>query len=238
MDAPAGTVTVSRPAVAAQPFRFYTSLVLQEATGLRASTLPTLAKLLRKVPAASVYHHTHYFLLQHHYLTPEPTNDFAYWVTEVLGEERLGELLTSIDIMRYSNLEGLRDAIADTIEAYLKAAPTARLKFVSAGEEFFFLKSVHVVLPTRYTASTLAEFAQALEHVSLHSLYYHVFDARLRVARPSNDFAIWIGEQLGLKELAENLARLDPYAHTLEGLRVRILAMVAGRLKETGGGPS
>ena len=32
----------------ATSFRFYTSFVLEEATGLRATTLPTLARLIRK----------------------------------------------------------------------------------------------------------------------------------------------------------------------------------------------
>ena len=223
-------VTESPPAAGPRPFRFYTSLVLQESTGLRASTLPTLVKLLRTVPAASIYHHTHYFLLQHQYLTPEPTNDFSYWVTEVLGEEPLGELLAGVDTMQYANLEDLRNAIAGTIETHLKTYPTARLKFVPAGEEFFFLKSVHVVVPTPHTASTLLEFAQALEHVSLHSLYFHMFDARLRLGHPSNDFAMWIAEQLGLKDLAERVSQLDPYAHTLETLRATLLALIRQHL--------
>ena len=216
------------------PFRFYTSFVLQKATGLRAATLPQLAALLRKVPDGCIYYHTHYFLLTHHYLTPEPPNDFAYWVTEVLGEERLGELLAGIDIMEHSTLQSLRDALAGTIEDYLTSTPAAHLRFASEGEEFFFVTSVHVVMPTPHQASTLAEFAEALSRVSIHSLYFHVFDARLRVGRPTNDFAIWLDEQLGLKELAENVATLDPYAHTLETLRSLVLSLVKHELDRQG----
>lgn len=215
-----------------EPFRFYTSLVLQEATGLRAATLPQLAALLRTVPDGCIYHHTHYFLLAHHYLTPEPTNDFAYWVAEVLREQRLGELLASIDTMEYTSLEQLRGALVSTVQTYLGNHPASRLRFVSEGEEFFFVKSVHVILPTRYTALTLAEFAQALERVSLHSLYFHTFDARLRVGRRTNDFAIWVSEQLGLGELAEQVSRLDPYAHTLETLRSNLLALIHQQLRQ------
>jgi hypothetical protein len=110
--------------------------------------------------------------------------------------------------------------------------PTARLRFVSEGEEFFFLKSVHVVMPTRYTASTLLEFAQALECVSVHSLYFHIFDARLRLGRPTNDFAIWLAEQLGLRELASSVSQLDPYAHTLDALRSLLLSLVRRELHQ------
>lgn len=215
---------------AASPFRFSTSLVLQESTGLRAATLPQLAKLLREVPESSVYHHTHFFLLQHHYLIPEPSNDFAYWVSEVLGEEELGEHLAGVDAMRHATLESLREELAGTIEAYLKRVPMAHLKFVSEGQEFFFLKAVHIIMPTPFTASTLAEFAQALERVSVRSLYHHVFDARLRLGQRTNDFARWISEQLGRRALAEDIARLDPYAHTLETLRAILLELVQREL--------
>ena len=230
MEQPAHLVTESTPAAARTPFHFYTSLILQESTGLRAATLPTLLKLLRTVPVASVYYHTHYFLVQHHYLTPGPANDFAYWVTEVLGDKPLGERLASIDTTDYSSLEHLREVLVRTIDAYLQSQPLARFKFVPAGEEFFFLKSVHIILSTPYSASTLLEFAQALEHVSLHSLYFHLFDARLRLGRTTNDFSKWIAEQLGLKDLAEQISQLDLYAHTLETLRTNLLAMIRQQL--------
>ena len=221
----------ARRARATHPFRFCTSLTLQESTGLRAATLPALAKLLRTVPESSVYHHTHFFLLQHHYLTPEPTNDFAYWVTHVLGEEPLGELLASIDIMEHPSLQSLREALAVTVEQYLGANPPARLKFVSPGEEFFFLKSIQVIVPTHQIVSTLEDFAQALERVSIRSLYHHIFDARLRLNNPTNDFARWVTEQLELTTLGESLSRLDPYAHTLETLRAIILSLIHQELE-------
>ncbi|MBI3087300.1 MAG: hypothetical protein HYY91_00205 [Candidatus Omnitrophica bacterium] len=218
------------PAAAAEPFRFYTSLLLQEATGVRASTLTQLAKHLRQASPSCIYYHTHHFLLQHHYLVPEPTNDFAYWVGEILGDDLLAELLASIDTMEYAKLEELREALARAIEGYLADHPMARFKFVPAGQEFFFVKSVHVVLPTAYMASTLLEFAQALERVSLHSLYFHVFEARLRLGRPTNDFSRWFSEQLGLQELAERVSRLDPYAQTLDALRATLLALIREQL--------
>jgi len=114
-----------------ETFRFHTSLILQESTGLRAATLPTLLKLLRAVPESSIYHHTHHFLLQHHYLTPEPSNDFAYWVSEVLGEQALGERLAGMDILAHPTLQSLREALVGMIEEYLSRTPTARLRFAS-----------------------------------------------------------------------------------------------------------
>lgn len=224
--------TRARTLTAATPFRFYTSFVLQEATGLRASTLPQLVQLLREVPEACIYHHTHYFLLSHHYLTPEPTNDFAYWVTEVLKEEALGELLASVDTLQYGTLDDLRGALVNTIERYLERNRFAHLKFVSEGEEFFFVKSIQVVAPTRLVVSTLEEFTKALQQISLSSLYFHIFDARLRAGRASNDFSRWLDEQLGETDLANEIAALDPYAHTLETLRSMLIVLSRRRLED------
>ncbi len=212
------------------PFKFYTSFILEEATGLRAATLPQLLHWLRQVPDGCLYHHTHYFLLSHHYLTPGPTNDFAYWVTEVLGEEPLGELLASIDTMQHASLQSLRDAVIETIDSYLKQHPIARFKFASEGEEFHFVKSIHVVVPTPWSAWTLEEFADSLQRVTVYSLYYHVFDSRLRLGRPTNDFAIWLEQQFGQTELAKETAAVDPYAHTLETLRALLVSLVRQQL--------
>ena len=229
-------LTSVKPAVtdpaqhAPEPFRFSTCLMLSEATGLRAATLPQLLRLLREVPDSCIYFHTHYFLLAHHYLTPEPTNDFAYWVTEVLGEGPLGELLAGVDTMQYHSLQGLREALIQAVAGYLKQYPLSRFKFASEGEEFFFVKSVRVILPTPISATNFEEFVGALPHASLHSLYFHIFDARLRLGRPTNDFAVWLEEQLQAPALAKDVAALDPYAHSLDTLRSMIIALVRNHL--------
>jgi len=216
---------------AAHPFVFQTGLVLEESTGLRAATLPVLAELLRTVPDACIYHHTHYFLLRHHYLTAEPANDFAYWVTHAVGEERLGGLLAGIDVMEHASIDGLRTACIRTVDRYLQRYPAARVRFAQEGQEFFFTSSVHVILPTEQLAATLAQFRDALKAVSVRSLYFHMFDARLRLGQPSNDFARWLTEQLGLAELSAKIARLDPYDQSLETLRAMLLRLVDQQLR-------
>ena len=216
--------------VVVEPFQFFTSLILEESIGLRAATLSDLAKMLRTVPESCVYHHTHHFLFQHHYLTPEPANDFAYWASEVLGEESLGEVLADVDIMEHSTLESLRAALAGTVEAYLKRHPTSRFKFASPGEEFFFTKSIRVVMPTAHRASSLQELTGMLERVSIRSLYLHIFDARLRIGTATNDIALWVRRQLNLPGLADDIDRLDPYAHTLESLRATVLELLRKQL--------
>ena len=92
---------------AKEPFKFCTRLHLSELTGLRATTLGQLLALIKEVPGSCIYHHTHRFLQQHQYLSPEPPNDFAYWVTDILGEDELGEKLASIDTMQYPTIRNL-----------------------------------------------------------------------------------------------------------------------------------
>lgn len=215
---------------AKEPFRFYTRLHLSELTGVRARTLGQLLERIKQVPGASIYHHTHRFLQQHQYLSPEPPNDFAYWVTEVLGENELGERLASIDTIQFSSIRDLREKFIATIETYLKDNPSAGARFSGEGEVFNFLKSVSFVVPTSYTAHDLNEFMAALKKITLDAIYYHIFEARLRLARNANDFSNWIETSIGDKALADRIARLDPYTHTLEALRQRLIRIVEARV--------
>src|SRR3989338_5643136 len=127
---------MERSIEAKEPFKFYARLHLTELTGLEASNLPQLLEHIKQAPEASIYHHTHRFLQQHQFLSPEPPNDFAYWVTSVLGEEKLGEKLASIDTVQYPTIRGLREKITGTIRDYLKNNPSAKQKFANEGEEF------------------------------------------------------------------------------------------------------
>ena len=216
---------------AKEPFRFFTRLHLTELTGLRASTLSQFLSLIKEVGGASIYHHTHRFLQQHQYLSPEPPNDFAYWVTEALGEDELGEKLASIDTMHFSNIRSLREKIIMVIEEYMEGNPLSKLKFSRKNEEFYFMKTVSFVFPTPYSAGDLKEFAECLHKITIESIYYHVFEARLRLEKKTNDFSRWMEDSLGDKALAVKIARLDPYTHTLEDLRKALIAMVKARLE-------
>ena len=215
---------------AKDPFRFYARLHLTELTGLRATTLGQFVDLIKKVPGACIYHHTHRFLLQHQYLSPEPPNDFAYWVSGILGEDELGEKLASIDTMQFSNIRNLRERIIETIEEYLKSSLLSKLKFAREGEEFHFVKSISFIFPTCYEVWNLADFVAVLKKITIDSIYFHVFESRLRLERPTNDFSNWLEISLGEKELAEVIAGLDPYTRTLEDLRTTLITTIENRI--------
>lgn len=211
---------------AAEPFRFYTRLHLTELTGLRAANLVQLVRLLKSVPGGSIYYHTHRFLQQHQYLSPEPPNDFAYWVREILGEEELGERLSSIDIIQYSTIRILRERIIETIEEYLDEHPEAKMRFTREGGELHFKKAVSFILPTQYVSYDLREFVEILKRITIDSIYFHIFEARLRLEKKTNDFSNWIENSIGDKPLALSIARLDPYVFTLEDLRQTITHLI------------
>lgn len=214
---------------AKEPFRFFTRLNLTELTGLRATTLAQLLDLINRVPGSCIYHHTHRFLQQHQYLSPEPPNDFAYWVTEILGEAELGEELSSIDTIQYSSIAELRKKMATTIEVYLRNNRFAKLKFARMGEEFHFLKSVSFILSTSYIAYDLSGFVDIVRKITIDSIYFHIFEARLRLEKGENDFSNWIKNSIGDKKLADEVSRLDPYTYTLENLRERIISIIVSR---------
>ncbi|MFH1440750.1 MAG: DUF5752 family protein [Candidatus Omnitrophota bacterium] len=213
-----------------EPFKFASRLHLTELTGLRASNLTQLLELIKTVPGSSIYQHTHRFLQQHLYLSPEPPNDFSYWVIEVLGEDELGEMLASIDTVSFSNIRALREEIIKTIDNYLKDKPLAKLKFARENEEFYFLKSISFVIPTNYAAFDLREFVEILKKINIDSIYFHIFEARLRLEREDNDFSYWIETSIGDKELADRISIIDPYTYTLEDLRKKIIGIIEKRI--------
>lgn len=219
---------------AIEPFTFYTRFNLSELTGLKASNIEEFLNLMKEVPGSSIYHHTHRFLQQHEYLSPEPPNDFAYWISSVLGEDELAEKLASIDIIHFNSIRSLREKIISSIEDYISQNPSCKLRFAKTGREFYFIKAVSFIAPTPYTANDLAEFRTALEKVSNNSIYFHMFEARLRLEKASNDFSNWIEDSIGDAELAKEIAKLDPYTYALGDLRKTIMKIVDKRIMRNG----
>ncbi len=209
-----------------KPFEFKSRLVLTELLGRRAATLPELVDGIRVVPLSSIYHHTHRFLQQHHFLSPEPPNDFAYWVTNMLNDEVAGEKLASIDVTQFLKLSDLRRRFLELMEDYLKTANHSVSRQCPEGEEFHFMSSRIFVVPTGKVAGNVQEFRDVLKLVSIHSIYFHMFEAKLRLEKGDNDFSIWL-RSAGKEKEAEQISRLDPYTFTLEGLRERLLRIVS-----------
>jgi len=210
---------------ASSPFSFYTRVHLPELTGLKAKNVEELLTHLKTVPGSVIYHHTHHFLKQHQFLNPEPPNDFAYWASDVLNQKELGEKLASINTCEYHTIRKLREKIISTIESFLSKTKK-RLNEAPENREFHFIKSVSFIFKTPYEASTLEDFSNSLKKVTIHSIYFHMFEARLRLEKGVNDFSYWLETSLGEKELATKIAKLDPYTYTVERLRNKIIHLI------------
>jgi hypothetical protein len=200
-------------ATAKHPFHFWTGLDLTLLTNRRARTLPELLQHLREVPGSVIYYHTHHFLVQHQFLSPEPPNDFAYWVTNVLQEARIGEQLAAIDIIQFRSLDALQQRLVAVIELNLDAT---------------------FVVRTDLVAHNLIELADCLEKVGFGSLSFHIFAARLRLQQGDNDISEWLATELGEQALARQISALDPYTHTFDSLRRLIVRLCRRRLQELG----
>jgi hypothetical protein len=86
-------------------------------------------------------------------------------------------------------------------------------------------------MPTTIVARNLEEFADGLKKVSLHSIHFHFINARLRIKLNTNDFSMWLVEELGLQQLADRIDRIDIYTSTLEGVRQSIIKLVEAELE-------
>lgn len=214
------------------PFSFYTRVHLPELTGLKAKNLVQLLEHIKAVPGSVIYHHTHHFLKQHQFLNPEPPNDFAYWVSEVLNDKALGEKLASINTIEYHTIRELREKIIATLEVYLSKSKKP-LNDAPEGHDFHFIKSVSFILQTPYTANSLEEFIVLLRKVTVHSIYFHMFEARLRLEKGVNDFSYWLDTSLAETELAKKIAKLDPYTYTVERLRDKIIHLIEKSMQKS-----
>ena len=221
----AATQTLSRPIRwARSPFYFNSSAQLIRIGRQRATTLGEFADMLQSCPDDAIFQHTFQTLRDHHYLREGFTNDFGHWVFSACNEVGLAEQLAAVDVREFTSIKALRSALTKTVQDYLGKNPRSRER--AAFEPFYFCASDTVVIPTPFVARNVAEFADGLRQVSLHSIHYHFIDARLRLKLNSNDFSLWLEDELDLGALGDRVNRIDIYTSTLEDVRQRILKIL------------
>lgn len=205
------------------PFIFYTERRLVALTGVKAKNLPELLNGLRQVSGSAIFYHTHHQYLSHHFEKPVFYNDFAQWIAEALQEQRLAEQLAAIDLLTFTTIRLLREAIVAMIESYL-GENGGRSRECPPDDEFHFCKSKSFIMPTGLVAPNVPDFFARLPHVTNVSLYFHFFEARLRLERSTNDFSQWLTDR-GEKALAQTIDRFDPYLMTLDELKEEIIKL-------------
>jgi len=226
MAASAQAPVVARQA--GKPFYFNSESNLTRIGRERAANLAELLEGLKSCPDASIFYHTFQTLKEHHYVRGGFSNDFAQWAYGACNEAGLAERLAAVDVRDFTSVQEIRGRIVETTETYLKSHPASGTR--PAFEAFYFCASETVVTPTPFVCANLAEFADCLERVSLHSIHHHFITARLRPPLTRNDFSVWLERELGLNVLAEQLHRLDIYTLTLHEVREKILHLVRREL--------
>ncbi len=182
-----------------------------------------LLEAIEEIPPDSLSFHTHSFFLRHQYIAGPYPNDFATWAAIQVRDRVLGEKLGILDPYDFENLEALRIEIVNIIDEHLSQLQI--VPRVIYGEPFHFMQSRIIEVPTGLEARSLKEFREILAGVDVSAVYYHNFEAILRLGRRTGDFALWIEEQLDLPQLAQEISRIDFYMISLESVRRQILRL-------------
>ena len=222
--ATAPQLPTTRPLWARSPFYFNSAAHLLRIGRGKANNLQELLEALRLCPDSSIFRHTFQTLEEHHFIKEGFSNDFSHWAFAACNEVELAERLAIIDVREFTSIATLRDRLVLIIEEYLQKNPRAATR--TAMEPFYLMDSDLVVVPTPYVARNLEEFADGLHKISIHSIYYHFIDARLRLKLNNNDFSIWLEKELDLAQAADRINRIDIYTSTLEGVRENILKII------------
>ncbi|MBI2683279.1 MAG: hypothetical protein HYX26_08720 [Acidobacteriales bacterium] len=207
---------------ASEPFIFYTERRLVVLTGRKAGNLCELLQHLCEVSGASVFYHTHYLFLIHHFEKPRFYNDFANWVSAALQEEGLAERLAAIDLLAMTSIREVREAMLAALRNHLDEGGARRQ--CPPGSEFHFCEAKSFVMPTGVVARDAAEFFEQVGRVSNACLHFHLFESRLRLEQPANDFSQWL-KSLGETRAAKKIDKLDPYVMTLDELKGEIVKL-------------
>jgi hypothetical protein len=193
-------------------------------TGRRASDAIELLEILGQVSPESIFHHMHQYFLKPHVRPPAYPNDFAVWVADALEEKSLAERLANLNPFEFTGIEDVRRELVRIISEFLKENPPPRP--VLAGKEFFFNEGVTLVIPTGLEAANMKEFLNALKLVDHSSIYFHFYEARLRIGKEKDDFSRYLDDCPGCSDIASKISSLDPYMYTTEVLRKKIVALL------------
>lgn len=218
----------THPRWARAPFYFNSASHLHRIGREKAVNLQELVANVRTCPDASIFQHMFQTLEEHHYISEGFSNDFSHWAFAACNEVELAERLAAIDIREFTSITPLRERLVHIIDNYLQKNPRAATR--TAMEPFYFMAADLVVVPTPYVGRNLDEFAEGLRKVTVHSIYYHFIDARLRLKLNTSDFSVWLDQELNLGAAAERLNQIDIYTSTLEGVRRGILRVVEAEI--------
>jgi hypothetical protein len=210
---------------ALSPFWFRECFIMSSPLGLKAVNLRELLQALQEVDDAVILYHLFQSRLAISQPEVEYPNDFALWAANSLQDAKLAEKLSSFDPFDYENLGEVRQAIIDLLEEYLWDLPY--VPWARPGLELHFCEASTVVMRSDICAHTLREFCDSLSQVGLDSVYYHFFEARLRLEEKGvDDFSYWIETNFDLPDLVAAIRGIDSYFYNLKEIRSALLGLI------------
>jgi len=214
------------------PFAIKDCALLAVATGKRAENLRELRDILTTIHPASIYQHFWGGLLRPRFDDPQFNNDFAVWCHYALHDDILAERLAMIDPTTYEDLEVLRRELVEVIEDRLDEIE--RPEWAKHDQQFHFMRSQIVVFDTLTTIVDPRELTNAIQTMSVGSVFYHFIDARRRAPSGVDDFRAWL-EGLGetYAGLCADLASVDPYFLNLNELRQQLVTVFENYFERT-----
>ena len=216
------------PANPLGPFEFKECISLVKSTGKKAKTLRELRDLIALIGEESIHYHTYQYYLKRQIL--EYNNDFAHWAGQSLEERALSEYLSNVDHFSFKDMDDLRKALLKVIDDYLERFPEPRE--VILGNEFYFKEAIILVFSTGLRANNLAEFFIAIRNIDAPSVYYHFYEARMRLRSGIDDFSKWAEDGLGRNDLAVKIRSMDPLMHTLDEVKEHLAMIVEEAVKK------
>jgi cell fate (sporulation/competence/biofilm development) regulator YlbF (YheA/YmcA/DUF963 family) len=210
-----------------ESFEFRQCITILKATGKKAKNIHELRELIKTISDDSIFHHTYQYFLKGHIL--EYTSDLAHWAGESLEESALSERLSNIDPYEFKAISDLRKELIHVIDDYLEQFPEPREAI--QGDEFYFNETITYIFPLGIRARNLAEFLTAIRHINTASIYYHFYEARMRLGSGIDDFSKWIEDVFDKKDLAARIRAIDPFMHTLQEIQKHITAEVEEEVK-------
>lgn len=190
-----------------------------------AMNLRELHDRLRVCPVESLYHHFCETQLRPSFDDPEYRNDFAVWASRDLMDRPLAEHLGIIDPYDHEDLEDLRAAVLDVVDARL--GELTHIPWARRGQEFRFMRAMTVVFDTGRTIEKPGDLHRAIAEMTPSSLYYHFIEARRRTPQRIDDFSAWLqGGDAQAQALAQALKTVDFYFLPLRELQAELLRVV------------
>jgi hypothetical protein len=148
-------------------------------------------------------------------------NDFARWVWISIGESSIAEKIAMINPFLFDSIRQCRKSLLDNLKDYI--GKVELFPRVPKEREFYFLELRSFIHPTGFEAKNLKELTGGIERLSISGLFYHLIDSRIRIGRHSNDFSIWLSEELNEKAKSEAIENLNLFSLNLWDIKKEII---------------